>query len=93
MTEWQKTRQKRRQIGRGEDERTGPCESEEGLLDALVDLCGRLHELDAELVGELAALLLRDGALLCPVGLVADEDLVHAFRRVLLNVRVPCADV
>ena len=55
-----------------------PRQSEEGLLDTLVDLRGGLHELDAELVGELAALFLRDGALLCPVGLVADEDLVHA---------------
>ena len=71
----------------------GPCEREEGLLDTLVDLRGGLHELDAELVGELAALLLGDGALLAPVGLVADEDLVHALGRVLLDVRVPCADV
>ena len=70
-----------------------PREREERLLDALVDLCGGLHELDAELVGELAALLLGDGALLGPVGLVADEDLVDALGGVLLDVGVPCADV
>ena len=80
--------------GEGQVEnRDGPCEREESLLDAVVGLCGGLHELDAELVGELAALLLGDGALLGPVRLVADEDLVHALGGVLLDVRVPCADV
>jgi hypothetical protein len=74
-------------------DRDQPCQREERLLDALVDLCGGLHELDAELVCELAALLLGDGLLVGPVALVPDEDLVHALRCVLLDVGVPGADV
>ncbi len=70
-----------------------PGKCEERLLDALVDFRRGLHELDAELVGELAALLLGHRALVRPVRLVADEDLVHAFRGVLFDVRVPGADV
>ena len=70
-----------------------PCKREERLLNTLVNLGRRLHKLDAELVRELAALLLRNGTLLRPVRLVADENLVHALGRMLLNVRVPCADV
>ena len=75
----------------GQHNAPGKCE--ERLLDALVDLRRGLHELDAKLVGKLAALLLGDRALVRPVRLVADEDLVHAVRGVLLDVRVPGADV
>ena len=70
-----------------------PCKREERFLNTLVNLRRRLHKLDAELVRELAALLLRNGTLLRPVRLVADENLVHALGRMLLNVRVTCADV
>jgi hypothetical protein len=70
-----------------------PSECKERLLDTLVHLSRGLHEPDAKLVGKLAALLLRHSALVRPVRLVADEDLVHAFRGVLLDVRVPCSDV
>lgn len=39
------------------------------------------------------ALFCGDGALLFPVALVADEDLVDALGGVLLDVGEPCADV
>lgn len=70
-----------------------PSKGKEGFLHALVDLRRRLHELDAEFVGELAALFLGHCLLVRPVRLVANEDLVHALRRVLLNVCMPRPDV
>lgn len=76
---------------RGQQDAPGKCE--ERLLDALVDLCRGLHELDAELVGKLAALLFSHRALVRPVRLVANENLVYAFRGVLLDVRMPGADI
>lgn len=69
------------------------CEAEEGLLDVDVRFRADFHEGNAKLVGECLALLGRDRALLFPVALVADEDLVDAFGCVLLNVGKPCADV
>ena len=63
------------------------------LVDVDVALGGDLEERDAEFVGEGLALFCGDGALLFPVALVADEDLVDAFRGVLLDVGEPCADV
>jgi hypothetical protein len=65
----------------------------EGLVDIDVALSRDLQERDAEFVGEGLALFCGDGALLFPVALVADEDLVDAFRGVLLDVGEPCADV
>jgi hypothetical protein len=70
-----------------------PCKSEEGLLNTLVDLGGSLHEFHAKLCRKLASLFLGDCSLVAPVTLVADEDLVHPLRGVLLNVRMPRADV
>ena len=70
-----------------------PCQCEKCLLDTLVYLCRSLHEFDAELVRELAALFLCNRPLVRPVRLVADEDLVDAFRGMLLDIRVPCADI
>jgi hypothetical protein len=69
------------------------CEAEEGLLDVDVWLSADLHEGNAKLVGERLALLGGDCALLFPVTLVANEDLVDAFGRMLLDVREPGADV
>jgi hypothetical protein len=77
--------------GRGAGE--VPCKGEEGLLNALVDLGGSLHEFDAEFCCKLTSLFLSNCSLVAPVTLVADEDLVHPLRGVLLNVRMPRADV
>lgn len=63
------------------------------LVDVDVALGRDLEEGDAEFVGEGLALFCGDGALLFPVALVADEDLVDAFGGVLLDVGEPCADV
>jgi hypothetical protein len=58
-----------------------PCQCEKRLLDTLVHLCRSLHEqVDAQLIGELARLLLCNRPLVRPVRLVADEDLVDIFR-------------
>ena len=69
------------------------CKAEEGLLDVDVRFRANLHEGNAELVGKGLTLLGRNGALLFPVTLVANQDLVDALGRVLLNVGEPCADV
>lgn len=69
------------------------CKAEEGLLDVDVRFRANLHEGNAELVGKCLTLLSRHGALLFPVTLVANQDLVDALGRVLLNVGEPCADV
>jgi hypothetical protein len=63
------------------------------LVDVDVALCGDLEERNAEFVGEGLATLCADGALLLPVALVADEDLVDAFGGVLLDVGEPGANV
>lgn len=68
-------------------------EGVEGLVDVDVALGGDLEEGDAELVGEGLALLGADNALLLPVALVADEDLVDALGGVLFYVGEPGADV
>lgn len=65
----------------------------ESLVNVDVALCRDLEEGDAELVGEGLALLLGDDALVLPVALVADEDLVDALGGVLLYVLEPGADV
>lgn len=69
------------------------CKAEECLLDVDVRFRANLHEGNAELVGKGLTLLGRNGTLLFPVTLVANQDLVDALGRVLLNVREPCADV
>lgn len=69
------------------------CKAEEGLLDVDVRFRANLHEGNAELVGKCLTLLSRNGALLFPVTLVANQDLVNALGRMLLNVGEPCADV
>ena len=69
------------------------CKAEEGLLDVDVRFRANLHEGNAELVGKCLTLLSRNGALLFPVTLVANQDLVDALGRMLLNVGEPCADV
>ena len=70
-----------------------PCQCEESLFHALVNLRRGLHELDTELIREFAALLFSDGAFVCSIRLIADENLVHALSCVLLDVCVPCADI
>lgn len=64
-----------------------------GLVNIDVALCRDLEERNAELVSEGLSLFCRDGALLFPVTLVADKDLVDALGGVLLNVGEPCADI
>ena len=63
-----------------------PGEGEERLFDVDVALGTDLHKGNAELVGESLALCSGNGALLLPVALVADEDLVDAFGCMLLDV-------
>jgi hypothetical protein len=71
-----------------------PCQCEKRLLDTLVHLCRSLHEqVDAQLISELARLLLCNRPLVRPVRLVADEDLVDIFRDILVDIRVPCSDI
>lgn len=68
-------------------------EAVEGVLDVDVALGGDLHEGDAQLVGQLLALFAGYHALVLPVALVADEDLVDALGGVLFHVGEPGADV
>ena len=68
-------------------------QAEKGLFHVDVAFGRDFHEGDAELVGQGLALLGGDGALLFPVAFVADEDFVHAFGGVLLDVGEPCSDV
>lgn len=68
-------------------------EAVEGLLDVDVGLGRDLEEGDAELVGERLAPLRRHHPLLFPVAFVADQDLVHAFGGVLLDVGKPGSDI
>ena len=63
------------------------------LIDVDVALGGNLEEGNAELVGELLALLGGNNTLLFPVALVTDEDLVDALGGVLLDVGKPGTDV
>lgn len=68
-------------------------EAVECLVDVNVALGRNLEERDAELIGEGLPLLGGDGALLFPIALVANEDLVHAFGSMLLDVGEPGTDV
>lgn len=68
-------------------------EAIEGLVDVNVALGGDLEEWDSKLIGQSLSLLSSDDALLFPVTLVADQDLVDALGRVLLDVGEPRSDV
>lgn len=70
-----------------------PSKREEGILNTLVCLGTSLEEAQPKLVGKRAPLLKGDGALLVPIALVANKDLVDTGRRVLLDLGVPGADV
>ena len=63
------------------------------MVDVDVALCRYLEEGNAEFVCESLAALCADGALLLPVALVADENLVDALGCVLLDVGEPGADI
>lgn len=65
----------------------------EGLVDVDAALGRDLEEGNAELVGQLLALFGGDDALLLPVALVANQNLVDALGGVLLDVGEPRADV
>jgi hypothetical protein len=64
-----------------------------GLIDVDVALGRDFEERNAEFVCERLAPFCADGALLFPVALVTNEDLVNALGGVLLDVGKPCADV
>lgn len=68
-------------------------ETEERLLDIDIRLRADLQERDAQLVRERLAALCGHHALVFPVALVADEDLVYALGGVLLDVGEPGADI
>jgi len=70
-----------------------PCESEERLLYTLIDFGARLHEPNTKLVRECFSLLGRNLALVLPVRLVPNENLVHTLGRVLFNIRMPRSNV
>ena len=70
-----------------------PCKREESLFNAFIDFRRSLNKLDSEFLCKLAALLLCNSPLICPVRLVTNKDLVHTLRRMLLDVSVPCADI
>ena len=63
------------------------------MFDVDVAFRGDFEERDVKLVGKLLAALRGDRALLFPVALVADEDLLDAFGGVLLDVGEPGADI
>jgi len=63
------------------------------LLYVDVGLCTCLKELDVVLLGKLRALVSIHNPSVGHVALVADQDLVDALARVLLNVSDPVADV
>lgn len=69
------------------------CQAVEGLLNIDVPFCGYLHEWNAKLIGQLLTSFRRYGSLLFPVTLVPNQDLIHAFRSMLLDVRKPSPDV
>ena len=71
-----------------------PCQREKRLLDTFIHLDRSLHEqVDTQLIGDLTRLFLCNLPLVCSVRFIADEDLADAFRDILLDMRVPCADI
>ena len=65
------------------------CQVEEGFLDVGIRLGRRLNVRNAELLGQLFALLGGDRSLLLPIRLVANQNLGDAFAGMLLDVGVP----
>lgn len=80
-------------VSRLREPRRSPSQGEEGVFHTLVRLGTRLEEAQSKLVGKRLALLESDGALLVPIALVANEDLVDPGRRVLVDLGVPGANV
>jgi hypothetical protein len=70
-----------------------PSESEKRLLYTLVDFGARLHEPNTKLVREFLALFGCDLALVLPVRLVPNENLVYTVGRVLFNIRMPRSNI
>lgn len=70
-----------------------PCESEKRLLYTLVDFGARLHEPNTKLVRECFALVGRDLALVLPVRLVPNQNLVYTLGRVLFDIRMPRSNI
>lgn len=68
-------------------------QTEERLFNVDVGFGRHLHERYAQLICQCLALFCAHRSLLFPVTLVADEDLVDAFCRVLLYVREPRPDI
>lgn len=68
-------------------------ETEERFFDVDVALRTDLEKRDSELVCKCLSLFCAHGALLFPVTLVADKDLVDALGCVLFNVAEPSSDV
>lgn len=62
------------------------CQTEKCLLYVDVALGRDFHKRNAQLIRERLALLRRHGTLLLPITLVANQDLVHPFCRMLLDV-------
>lgn len=62
------------------------CKAIECLLNVDVVLGRHLQKGDAQLIGQLLALLGRNGPLLLPVTLVSNQNLVDALAGVLLDV-------
>jgi hypothetical protein len=70
-----------------------PCKSEECFFYTLIDFGARLHEPNTKLVRESFTLFGCDLALVLPVRFVPNEDLVHTFGRVLLDICMPRSDI
>lgn len=83
----------RREKTSGRIEIDTPREREESLFDAFVYLCRGLNEFDSKLLRKLATLFLCYSPFVRPVRFVANKNLVHTLRSMLLDVSVPRADV
>lgn len=70
-----------------------PCKGEERLFYTLVHFGTRLHEPNTKLVRECFTLFGCDLALVLPVRLVPNENLVHPVGRVLFYVCMPRSDI
>ena len=64
-----------------------------GFLDVDIVFGRNLKKGYAKLVCELLALFGRNSPLPFPVAFIADEDFMHTFASMLLDVRKPCSDV
>lgn len=68
-------------------------QSVESLVHIDVVLGRDLEEWDSQLVGQCLALFGRHSALFLPVTFVANENLVDALARMLLDISEPCSDI